>query len=181
MMEFLQTKKEITAWLEKHQVKGYKIIPNEKYGYVVNVSGDVDLSHRKLHHILVKFANVGGDFHCYSNKLTSLEFCPAHVGGNFSCSYNKLTSLAFCPNYVGGDFFCENNQLTSLKFCPTHVGDDFFCECNPLLKEVQDITDFNGIYQRHQETKIKLAKERLERQLSVQALISSKQISRIKI
>lgn len=54
MTEFLKTKKEIIAWLEKHQIDRYQLKRDEKYGYVVNVRGNVDLSGRKLNHIPLK-------------------------------------------------------------------------------------------------------------------------------
>lgn len=89
-MALLKNKEEIINWLESHNVQNYELLEDDKYGYVVNVDGDVDLSYIKLIHIPVKFAHVGGSFYCNYNKLTSLEFCPAHVGGSFLCGNNPL-------------------------------------------------------------------------------------------
>lgn len=202
MTEFLKTKEAITNWLYKHYVENYELIPNESYGHVVNVKGDVDLSEQNLSMIPVKFNHVDGTFYCHDNQLTSLEFGPIHVIGQFYCGYNQLTSLKFspvyvdrrfschhnqltslefCPIHVGGDFSCHHNQLTSLEFCPDHVGSGFYCGENPLLQDIQDITDFKEIYQHHQAIKIRLAKERLAQKLSDQPMISSQSHAKIKI
>lgn len=201
MTTFLQTKEDITVWLEKHQVKNYELMVDEKYGFVVNVHGDVDVSGKNLSHIPVKFSHVGGNFKCNNNQLTSLEFCPSHVESYFSCYNNKLisligapevikgyfdcdcnqlTSLIGCPQYVGGSFDCGENQLTSLEFCPVHVGGSFMCGNNPLLQEIQEIIDFNLIYQEHVKTKILLAKKQLESIINKE-LVSFQETAKFKI
>lgn len=44
MTNFYKDKKQITNWLDKYGVKNYILIPDEKYGFVVDVNGSVDLS-----------------------------------------------------------------------------------------------------------------------------------------
>ena len=153
MTNFYKDKQQIIDWLDKYQVKNYTLIPNEKYGFVIDVSGDVDLRSRKLFNIPVKFNKIikgfdcsnnnlislefcpkvtGGSFYCYDNQLTSLEFCPQTVSNNFNCGNNKLTSLEFCPQTVIGGFYCHSNQLTSLEFSPQKLGGDFYCNNNKL-------------------------------------------------
>lgn len=130
MNKFLKTEKEITKWLDNHGVRGYALIPDEQYGFVVNVVGNVYLSNENLTHIHIKFNTINGYLNCYHNKLSSLELCPVHVGKHFSCDRNNLTSREFCPSHVGGGFYCDGNEL---------------------LGEVQDITDFQQIYELHRE------------------------------
>ncbi len=98
----------------------------------ISVEGDVDLTHKNLKSLPIKFKEVSGDFDCGYNQLTSLEGRPETVGGHFSCSRNQLTSLEYCPETVGGNFYCDNNQLTSLEYCPETVGGNFYCGYNQL-------------------------------------------------
>ena len=128
MNNFYKDKQQIINWLDKYDIKNYTLMPDEQYGFVIDVNGSVDLSHKELINIPVKFNEVSGDFHCHINKLTSLEFSPQTVCGNFLCNHNKLTSLEFCPQTVSDSFDCHNN---------------------PELKEIQKITDFKLIYLEH--------------------------------
>ena len=98
----------------------------------ISVDRDVNLTHKNLKSIPIKFKEVGGHFFCNNNQLTSLRGCPETVGGYFSCRSNQLTSLKYCPETVGGDFYCHHNQLTSLKYCPETVGGYFYCDNNQL-------------------------------------------------
>ena len=123
---------QIIDWLEKHKVKNYRLVPDKKYGFIVNVNGDVNLRFKELINIPIKFNKITGSFYCHSNKLTSLEFSPQTIMGSFDCSHNKLTSLEFCPQEVGGSFFCSDNQLASLEFCPQTVKGSFLCNNNQL-------------------------------------------------
>ena len=97
---FYTDKQNIINWLEKHAVKSYTLVPDEQYGFIVNVIGDVDLSDRNLLNIPVKFSEVTGIFNCSDNKLISLEFCPHKVGGIFNCSYNpELKEIQEITNF----------------------------------------------------------------------------------
>jgi hypothetical protein len=98
----------------------------------IDVEGDVDLLHRNLTEMPVKFGKVTGNFNCSSNELTSLKGCPITVTGDFYCSFNKLTSLKHGPITVSGDFYCFRNQLTSLEHCPITVKRNFDCSINEL-------------------------------------------------
>ncbi len=103
----------------------------------ISVNGYVDLTHKNLKSLPIKFKEVSGDFDCSYNQLTSLKYCPGTVGGDFNCYRNQLTSLKYCPK-VSGDFFCGDNQLTSLEYCPETVGGGFYCGHNQL-------TNFDGL------------------------------------
>lgn len=130
--DFLKTKEEITDWLDRQQVKNYTLVEDPDYGFVVNVAGNVNLSHQNLNFIPVKFNTVSNSFWCGSNKLTTLEFAPKSVGGVFSCGNNKLRSLNFGPITVGNDFHCQDNKLTSLEGSPSTIGGNFLCGVNYL-------------------------------------------------
>ena len=104
MTNFYTDEKQIIDWLDKYKVKNYTLVPDEQYGFVVNVIGDVNLNDKKLFNIPVKFSEVTGIFNCSDNQLTSLKFCPQIVELNFNCSNNQLTSLEFCSQTVGGSF-----------------------------------------------------------------------------
>lgn len=183
MNKFYTDKKDIIDWLDKYEVKGYTLIPDEKYVFVVEVSGKVDLTGRGLNFIPIKFSNVSGnfdcgynelislefcpekvkgDFYCNNNQLESLEFCPEVVRGSFNCSNNQLTSLKYCPQTIGGSFYCSDNKLTSLEFCPEMVRDNFFCYDNTELKEIQNIIVFNLIYLEHKKAIAKKLANSLE-------------------
>ena len=199
MTKFYTDKQKIIDWLKKHEVKNYILVPDEKYGFVVNVTGDVDLSNKDLTSIPVKFNKISGSFYCYDNQLTSLEFSPQTVDGNFNCSgnrltslefspqavsgsfwchYNKLTSLKSCPKTVGSHFYCYSNKLTSLEFCPQTVKGSFYCEDNPKLKEIQKIINFKLILLEHKKILVTKFSDKLENDLSND---NSKKTAKIKI
>ena len=104
----------------------------------ISIIGHVNLTHKNLKSLPIKFKEVSGDFSCGYNQLTSLKNCPETVGGGFSCDNNQLTSLEYCPETVGRGFFCSYNQLTSLEYCPETVGGGFYCSGNNL-------TNFDGL------------------------------------
>ena len=94
MTKFYTDEQQIIDWLKKHEVKKYTLVPDEQYGFVIDVNGDVDLSDKNLINIPVKFNTINGYFICNVNQLTSLEFCPQTVRGSFYCENNpKLKKL----------------------------------------------------------------------------------------
>jgi hypothetical protein len=99
---------------------------------LVDVDGDVYLSHRRLTKLPLKFGRVSGNFDCRNNNLTTLEGAPKEVVGDFSCYNNKLTTLEGAPKEVGGYFWCSNNKLTTLEGAPKEVGGNFWCRNNNL-------------------------------------------------
>jgi hypothetical protein len=134
--------------LEYFGIKKYTI--NEDG--MVDVDGSVDLSHRNLTEIPIKFGVVKGNFNVKGNNLLSLKNCPREVNGTFDCSFNKqltllkwgpkeaqsyycnycdLKSLEGAPNEILYDFNCSyNSNLTSLKYGPKIVGDYNCSNCN---------------------------------------------------
>jgi hypothetical protein len=160
LIESIQSKDEITAWLDEMGVKNY-IINSD---LTVDVDGHVDLIAKKLKSIPIKFNKVVGNFRCSHNQLITLEGAPNEVGGefdsfrnklkslkgspnkvrdNFICSGNQLTTLEGAPNEVGGEFSCSGNQLTTLEGAPNKVGGDFWCSKNPL-KSLDGKPDYVG-------------------------------------
>ena len=178
MTKFYKEEQKIINWLDKYEVKNYKLLPDEQYGFIVNVTGYVDLSDEKFLSIPIKFSEVTGSFNCSNTKITSLEFCPQTVGGNFDCSHNQLTSLKFCPQTVNGSFYCSHNKLASLEFSPQTIGRSFYCDHNPKLKEIQKISDFKLIFLEHKKILIAKFSDKLENDLSND---NSKKITKIKI
>ena len=137
--QFLKTRKEIEAWLQKMKIKNYTI----RDDLMVDVDGDVDLSYQNLSFIPVKFWEVGGDFDCSHQCLQSLKGAPREVGGDFDCSYTCIKSLEGGLKEVGGDFKCnDNSQLENLKGVPRKVGGYFICFDNPsLTDDIDEIVD----------------------------------------
>ncbi len=122
------TTSEVHNLCREYNIKNYTI--NDDMS--ISVNGNVNLTHRNLKSLPIKFKEITGYFSCRGNKLISLKNCPETVGGVFSCSNNQLTSLEGCPKTVGGSFYCHSNQLTSLKGCPETVGGYFSCSYNQL-------------------------------------------------
>ena len=90
MTKFYTDEQQIIDWLKKHEVKKYTLVPDEQYGFVIDVNGDVYLSDKNLINIPVKFNTVKGNFYCTRNKLTSLEFSPQTVVGSFNCNTKNI-------------------------------------------------------------------------------------------
>ena len=129
----LKNKVEIEEWLKINFVFDYKLISDEKYGYVVNVNYSVHLSDLNLKSIDVKFNIIKGSFYCCFNKLDSLKGCPEIVKIDFWCNNNKLETLLYGPKIVEKNFFCHKNELKSLKGCPEEVNGHFDCSDNENL------------------------------------------------
>lgn len=45
--KFLKIQDEIIQWLDNHGIKNYTLIPDETYGFVIDVDGDVNISKKK--------------------------------------------------------------------------------------------------------------------------------------
>ena len=137
--QFLQTREEIEAWLQKMKIKNYTINDD----LTVDVDSTVYIFGRMLKTIPVQFRSTW-HFDCSDNQLTSLDGCPREVDGYFSCSYNNLTSLKGAPRDVSDSFFCRANSLTTLKGAPKFVGKHFSCTDNPDLKSLDGIGQVMG-------------------------------------
>lgn len=135
----LKTIKE--AELYKYGIRNYTVNDDG----TVDVDGDVYLGVKKLKEIPFKFGIVTGDFDLYFNQLTSLEGAPRIVGGNFGCDSNRLKDLKGSPEEVGGDFNCYKNILTSVDGMPLEIGGDFDCQDNKNLKELDSLSNIEGI------------------------------------
>jgi hypothetical protein len=139
---------EIHSLCKEYDIENYTINSDG----TIDVDGGVDLVHKGLTKLPLKFNKVSGHFFCDDNQLTNLKGAPSSVGGIFSCDKNKLTSLEGAPQNIGGSFFCNHNQLTSLKGAtknvysfscgynkltslegaPQNIGGSFFCDHNQL-------------------------------------------------
>jgi len=144
MTQFLQTRPDITAWLDHHQIQNYTLVLDEQYDFIVDVNGTVNLSDKNLHTIPIKFNHVTGSFFCSRNHLKSLKGFPCMVDGSFSCDNNELTSLEYAPQNVGGNFSCGENKLTTLKGSPQKINGDFWCADNQLTSLLYGPNEVNG-------------------------------------
>ncbi len=129
--KLLREEARIKKWLDGFFITHYKIVPDQDYGFVVNVSRDVRLDSLELTEIPVKFNRVDGGFYITRNRLTSLYGAPDKVGGSFSCDYNNLSSLEYGPQQVFDRYSCYDNKLISLKGSPVSVF-SFDCSQNKL-------------------------------------------------
>ena len=109
MTKFYKDKQQIINWLDKYEVKHYTLIPDEKYGFVIDVNGDADLSDKNLINIPVKFNEINGSFFCSKNQLISLEFSPQNIDRDFSDNSFFLTCKT--SNYE-----IKELRLSVLKF-----------------------------------------------------------------
>ena len=128
----LRKKEEIEAWLNKYQIKNYKLIEDQKYGYIVDVNDNVILYNKSLKSIDIKFNIVKGSFNCMINELESLEGSP-EICESFYCNHNKLKSLKYCPKIVNCFFDCSHNELETLEGSPKIMNGDFICSSNKLI------------------------------------------------
>lgn len=117
----------IEAWMQEMKIEDYTINNG-----VVDVDGDVNISHRDLTQLPIQFGEVSGYFDCSFNKLTSLVGCPTRVGQHFMCNKNRLTTLVGGPAFVEGLYDCGANELITLEGAAAHVGRYFNCSNNGL-------------------------------------------------
>lgn len=121
----LNDEKKITAWLKKHKIKNYDLVPDSTYGFVVNVQQDVKLNlntKKGPSKILVKFNQVVGNFTCSDNFLDSLDFAPFTVSGNFNASFNEIKNFEDSPLLiVNGECNLSCNKLETLINSPQKV------------------------------------------------------------
>ena len=132
--QFLQTRDEIEAWLNKYGINDYHIRDdlsvdvNEDIAFLWDVGDFVDFIE-----FPIQFGTVNGNFYCDGIGLINLKGCPREVDGDFDCSRNNLKTLEGGPREVGGFFDCSNNsQLKSLKGAPKDIGKHFWCIQNKL-------------------------------------------------
>jgi hypothetical protein len=110
----------------------------------IDVDDDVNLEHKRLTQLPLRFGNVTGRFSCSMNILTTLEGSPHTVGDDYHCSINMLTSLEGSPTSVGGNFRCGHNGLTSLVGAPHSVGSNLYCSNNKLTSTYSGDTDIEA-------------------------------------
>ena len=132
---FFKTYEETKEWLDKMEIKNYKINDD----LTVDVSNGVNLSNRKLSYIPVKFGIVNGGFWCNNNKLKTLVGSPEKVLYSFDCSNNKLSSLIGSPKQVKGGFY-NDIDLTSIDGYSIYnlkinINKDWYKLLNSKIKE----------------------------------------------
>jgi len=113
---------EIINLCKQYNITKYTI--NDDYS--IDVDGHVDLAHKELTKIPIKFNNVTGFFSCVGNQLVDLENAPRRVERNFMCQHQyhgSFISLKGAPEYVGFRFdFNDNENLKDFTDFPTYVG-----------------------------------------------------------
>lgn len=92
---------EIREFLEKYMYMNKYTINNG----LVDVEGDVYLSHKRLESIPIKFGHVSGIFQCNHNRLSTPETI-----GHFNCSKNKLTTLYGLSENIK-ELLCDFNPI----------------------------------------------------------------------
>lgn len=138
--EFLRDAQFITFWLDSKHIQDYTLVPDDTYGFVVDVGGlGVDISNNDLKRIPIKFNIVDADFYCSHNLLYNLLGAPNIVNGVFSCTGNQLTDLEGGPEHVSSSYFCTQNKLISLAGAPTSLGGIFNCNSNPYLGQMEGV------------------------------------------
>ena len=126
----------IIEWLEKYNIKNYKINDD----LTIDVNGNVDLygySESQLpDHI--QFNEVNGYFNIGYSQIKTLKGCPKIVNGEFYCSgCSKLETLKGAPEIVKEDFYCSDcDSLTTLEGSPEIVDGGFYCSFCDLLKSL---------------------------------------------
>lgn len=104
----IKIKKNIEKWLDKYGIKNYKLIPNDKYGFVIDVYQNFDLKNQNLKDISIKFKNIFGDFFDNNYNLTPLSWAPSKVNC-FNVSeiflHLKIISKTFSFFIINNFFF----------------------------------------------------------------------------
>ena len=77
----------------------------------ISVNGYVDLTHKNLKSLPIKFKEVSGDFDCSYNQLTSLKYCPETVGGRFYCFVNQITNFDGLPEFFEQPIYLNVNPV----------------------------------------------------------------------
>ena len=126
----------IKTWLDKYEIKHYKI----KDDNTINIKGSVTLGiEEEEFPEYIQFDIVTGDFILVFTQLKSLRGCPKTVIGQFSVSFSpNLESLEYGPEVVNGQYVVgSNDSLVSLKGCPKTLNHSFHCSNNRSLKTLE--------------------------------------------
>jgi hypothetical protein len=100
----------LRQWLELRHIRNYTIRP----GGIVDVDGDVNLSHLEDTIFPCQFGEVNGHFICNNTPLTSLKGLPQFIDGEFQCWRTEIVSLSGVDKImkeINGRFVC-NNEVT---------------------------------------------------------------------
>jgi hypothetical protein len=135
--EFLNTRKDVQAWLSQHNIKNYTIEDN----LIVNVAGSVYFDGHELTHLPVKFGKVAGDFSCSGVGFTTCQGFPREVSYDVWVCNNKLTTIQYAPEKIGGSFYIWGNQITNLAQLTCEISEDLYCHTNPL--RLDNINEWN--------------------------------------
>ena len=108
----------------------------------IDVDKDVNLSHRNLYQLPLKFNKINGHFSCEDNKLSNLNGCPREIKKYFNCGHNDLTTLVGGPNKVGGGYYCEYNHLKDVHGFPEYFYGTVGIESNPVYEIIRLVSAF---------------------------------------
>lgn len=130
------SKKSTEEWLESYNIINYKINDD----LTVDVNGSVDLKHKHLVFIPIKFGHVKGDFDCSFTQLDNTNGFPIKVDYDINIGGTLVTSLYGMTSTIPGNFYCSgNSELTSLKYGPAEVGNNYLLYNTPI----ENLVDFN--------------------------------------
>lgn len=140
----LSNQSDIQKWLDNYSIENYILIPDHKYGYIVDVNDNVNLSYSGIKLIEVKFNIIKGNFDCSYNFLYTLKGSPKIVEGYCDVNNNNLTSLKYVPHTIHKEFCADHNLLKSLFYFPQKVlGNYIHLYNNELLNELQNLETYN--------------------------------------
>ncbi len=134
MKQLLKNKKDIIAWLGKHKIKNYKLVPSTIYGYKVDVRGSVDLSDDKFYYRsqdwqgwvrYVETFRVKRWVRAGTARHKKIKFIPIKfniVSKTLNLNNNGLTNMRAMPKKVGKHFSMFDNSLKNLKGLPKTIG-----------------------------------------------------------
>ena len=133
--------------------KNFEIVKDDRYGFVVNVDGNVELSDRQLKTIPFKFGVITGNINLSNNNLVDFRFMPDKIDGTLYIADNNLTNIDFLPTEINGGLTINDNKkltdfsglakvkgLKRIYAITTGFNDDSFKHL-PNTIEILNITD----------------------------------------
>ncbi len=85
--------------------------------FLVNVDGDLNLSHMNLHQIPLKFQHVKGNFNVSHNHLKDMKSFPAYIEKDCDISNNKIMEYSSIK-IIEGILQSQNNLFKNKKNIP---------------------------------------------------------------
>ncbi len=115
----------VQFWLDiynKNKHCEYEIIKERDGSFLVNVLGDVDLSHYDdIRRAIAIMCGTSQNINSLNeHKLSNIPFKFGVVDGYFDISYNHLIDLDFLPKVITKDFLASHNDIVSINIPEVH-------------------------------------------------------------